>query len=81
MIMVFFAMKLCKNDLVLCCDATNSLDLKFLQIAVTHFQEDPLICSASDIIAFVFSRISFRILSALPLLSYISCVRSCTVIM
>jgi GT2 family glycosyltransferase len=43
-------MKLCKNDLVLCCDATNSLDLEFLQIAVKHFQEDPLICSASGII-------------------------------
>lgn len=44
------AMKLCKNDLVLCCDATNSLESNFLKIAIKHFHNDPNVCSVSGII-------------------------------
>lgn len=44
------AMKLCKYDLVLCCDATNSLDSDFLQIAIRHFYNTPLLSSVSGII-------------------------------
>ena len=44
------AMKLCKHDLVLCCDATNSLDSDFLKIAIRHFHNAPEVCSVSGII-------------------------------
>ena len=43
-------MKLCKHDLVLCCDATNSLDSNFLKIALKHFHKAPDVCSVSGII-------------------------------
>lgn len=44
------AMKLCKNDLVLCCDGTNSLSPKFLEIAIQHIENDSHVCSVSGII-------------------------------
>lgn len=44
------AMKICKNDLVLCCDATNSLDTDFLRIAIEHFKDNQDLCSVSGII-------------------------------
>lgn len=45
-----FAMKACKHDLVLCCDATNSLDSNFLKIAIKHLNKDHNISSVSGII-------------------------------
>ena len=44
------AMKLCKYDLVLSCDATNSLEPNFLKIAISHFHNAPNVCSVSGII-------------------------------
>ena len=44
------AIKECKNELILCCDATNSLDRNFLQIAVHHIKKSIKICSVSGII-------------------------------
>lgn len=45
-----FAMKVCKHDLVLCCDATNSLDPNFLKNAIKHFNTNDDVCSVSGII-------------------------------
>jgi hypothetical protein len=44
------AVRECKNELILCCDATNSLDANFLRIATTHLIDAPDICSVSGII-------------------------------
>ena len=44
------AIRECKNELILCCDATNSLDVNFLRIAITHLIDVPEICSVSGII-------------------------------
>ena len=44
------AIKECKNELILCCDATNSLDTNFLSIASKHLINDRVICSVSGII-------------------------------
>ena len=40
----------CKNELILCCDATNSLDRKFLSNALKHFNNNSDICSVSGVI-------------------------------
>lgn len=44
------AIRECKNELILSCDATNSLDLNFLSIAFKHLNDNPDICSVSGII-------------------------------
>jgi hypothetical protein len=44
------ATKECKNEFILCCDATNSLDNNFLSIASKHLIDNPNICSVSGII-------------------------------
>lgn len=40
-------MKLCKHDLVLCCDATNTLGSNFLEIAISVLDKDKNACSIS----------------------------------
>ena len=42
------AVKESKNELILCCDATNSLDVNFLSIAFKHLNDNPDICSVSE---------------------------------
>lgn len=44
------ATKECKNEFILCCDATNSLDSNFIKIAAKHFRDAPNVCSVSGII-------------------------------
>ena len=44
------AIKECKNELILCCDATNSLDENFLTTATKYFNDISDICSVSGII-------------------------------
>ena len=44
------AIRECKNELILCCDATNSLDANFLRIATAHLIDTQDICSVSGII-------------------------------
>ena len=44
------AIRECKNELILCCDATNSLDANFLLIASKHLHDNSDICSVSGII-------------------------------
>ena len=44
------ATKESKNDFILCCDATNSLDTNFLSIASKHLIDNSNICSVSELL-------------------------------